>query len=316
MADYMDLIKETIVMLLSLIFYWLKAIVLTFVPTSLQAKNISGETVLVTGAGSGIGRLMAVRFAELGCRLILWDIDSKGNEETARQCKSVGASARTYTVDLSKRDDIYRVASQVKQDTGDVDILVNNAGIVTGKKFYIIVAPDNMIAKNIVSNTLDSKIYFWMCKAFLPGMMERNHGHIVNIASSAGLLGVNGLCDYCASKFGAVGFDESLRFELEMLGKDGVHTTAVCPFYISTGMFEGCKTRVPWLLPILEPDFAANRIIDAVLCNQKVIILPRSLYFFMGLKGIIPTKVLSILCLYFGASNSMDEFKGRVVKQE
>ncbi|XP_021344315.1 epidermal retinol dehydrogenase 2-like [Mizuhopecten yessoensis] len=155
-----------------------------------------------------------------------------------------------------------------------------------------------------------------MCKAFLPVMMDRNHGHIVNVASSAGLLGVNGLCDYCASKFGAVGFDESLRFELEMLGKDGVHTTVVCPFYISTGMFEGCKTRVPWLLPILKPEEASNRIVDAVLCNQKVIILPRALYFFMALKGIIPTKVLSILCRYFGASNSMDDFKGRSEKRD
>ncbi|XP_033726973.1 epidermal retinol dehydrogenase 2-like [Pecten maximus] len=311
MADYVELTKETIIMLLSLIYYWLKAIVLTFVPTSLQAKNISGETVLITGAGSGIGRLMSVRFAELGCRLVLWDIDTKGNEETARQCKSLGASTRTYTVDLCKRDDIYRVASQVKQDIGDVDILVNNAGMVTGKKFLEI--SDNMIQKTFEVNTL---AHFWTCKAFLPGMIERNHGHLVNIASSAGLLGVNGLCDYCASKFGAVGFDESLRFEMEMQGKDGVHTTVVCPFYISTGMFEGCKTRVPWLLPILEPDFAANRIVDAILCNQKMIILPRALYFFMALKGIIPTKVLSILCLYFGASNSMDEFRGRSEKQE
>lgn len=307
----MELVKETILMILSIIYYWLKAIVLTFVPTSLQAKDISGETVLITGAGCGIGRLMSVRFAKLGCRLVLWDIDPKGNEETARQCKAEGASARTYTVDLSKREDIYRVAGEVKQDIGDVDILVNNAGIVSGNKFLKI--SDSMIQKTFEVNTL---AHFWTCKAFLPAMVEQNHGHVVNIASSAGLLGVNGLCDYCASKFGAVGFDESLRFEMEMQGKDGVHTTVVCPFYISTGMFAGCKTRVPWLLPILKPDFAANRIVDAVLCNQKMIILPRSLYFFMGLKGIIPTKVLSILCLYFGASNSMDEFKGRDGKQD
>lgn len=74
-------------------------------------------------------------------------------------------------------------------------------------------------------------------------MMKRNHGHIVNIASSAGLVGVTGLADYCASKFAAVGFDESLRFEMESLGKDGIHTTVVCPFFINTGMFDGAKTR-------------------------------------------------------------------------
>ena len=74
-------------------------------------------------------------------------------------------------------------------------------------------------------------------------MIERNHGHVVNIASSAGLSGVTGLADYCASKFAAVGFDESLRYELLSQGKTGVHTTVVCPYFINTGMFEGAKTR-------------------------------------------------------------------------
>lgn len=74
-------------------------------------------------------------------------------------------------------------------------------------------------------------------------MMIRNHGHIVTIASSAGLLGVTGLSDYCASKFAAVGFDESLRNELMAQNKEGIHTTVVCPYLISTGMFDGCSVR-------------------------------------------------------------------------
>ena len=80
-------------------------------------------------------------------------------------------------------------------------------------------------------------------KAFLPAMLSRNHGHVVTVASSAGLLGVTGLADYCASKFSAVGFEESLRFELQALGKEGVHTTLVCPYLVSTGMFDGCQVR-------------------------------------------------------------------------
>lgn len=80
-------------------------------------------------------------------------------------------------------------------------------------------------------------------KAFLPGMVKRNHGHVVTIASGAGLFGVNRLLDYSASKFAAVGIDESLRIELTVEGKTGVKTTCVCPFYISTGMFEGVQTR-------------------------------------------------------------------------
>jgi short-subunit dehydrogenase len=85
------------------------------------------------------------------------------------------------------------------------------------------------------------KFYFFLKlgKAFLPAIMEKNHGHIVTIASMAGLFGNAGLCDYCASKFAAVGFDESLRNEILRLGKDGVKTTVVCPYYINTGMFQG-----------------------------------------------------------------------------
>lgn len=80
-------------------------------------------------------------------------------------------------------------------------------------------------------------------KAFVPAMMKKNHGHIVNIASSAGLFGVAGLVDYCASKFAAVGVHESITSELNVQGLDGVHTTVVCPYFIDTGMFDGCKTR-------------------------------------------------------------------------
>ena len=74
-------------------------------------------------------------------------------------------------------------------------------------------------------------------------MIEKNHGHIVSIASAAGLFGAAGLVDYCASKFAAVGFEESFRNELSRLGKTGVKSTVVCPYFIKTGMFDGCKPQ-------------------------------------------------------------------------
>ena len=74
-------------------------------------------------------------------------------------------------------------------------------------------------------------------------MLEKNHGHIVSIASSAGLAGIAGLTDYCSSKFAAVGFNESLQMELVAMRKTGVHTTVVCPYIINTGMFDGAKSR-------------------------------------------------------------------------
>lgn len=74
-------------------------------------------------------------------------------------------------------------------------------------------------------------------------MMERNHGHIVTIASLAGYIGVNKLVDYCSTKFAAVGFDDALKSELSADGYDGIHTTCICPFYINTGMFDGVQSK-------------------------------------------------------------------------
>ena len=82
-------------------------------------------------------------------------------------------------------------------------------------------------------------------------MIARDEGHVVTVASAAGLVGVKGLVDYSSSKFAAVGFDEALRMELADTAP-GVKTTVVCPFFIDTGMFEGAQTRFAWLLPILK----------------------------------------------------------------
>lgn len=121
-----------------------------------------------------------------------------------------------------------------------------------------------------------------MTKSFLSKMLEKNHGHIVTVASMAGHFGTAGLCDYCASKFAVVGFDESLRNELIRMNKTGVKTTVVCPYYINTGMFNGVKSN---MIPLLEPGYVADKIVEAILTDQKVLMLPRIMYFISALKG-------------------------------
>lgn len=123
----------------------------------LPRKSVKGDIVLITGSGSGIGRMLAERFAALGSTLVLWDINTEGNEETARLVKKLGADAHTYTVDLGNRNDVQRLAEQVKRDVGDVDILINNAGIVTGKRFLD--CPDYLIEKTVEVNT---NSHFWV----------------------------------------------------------------------------------------------------------------------------------------------------------
>ena len=80
-------------------------------------------------------------------------------------------------------------------------------------------------------------------QCFLPSMLERGHGHVVNVASVAGFVGVPRMADYCASKHGIVGFTDSLHNELTTHRRPGVHTTCVCPYFIDTGMFDGCSPR-------------------------------------------------------------------------
>ncbi|KAI1889113.1 hypothetical protein AGOR_G00175730 [Albula goreensis] len=305
----MNFFLETLKVLILSIYYNLEAFVKLFIPA--RRKSVSGETVLITGAGSGIGRLMALEFATKNVTLVLWDISQEGNKETAHLVKEKGASSvHTYICDCSKKPEVYRVADQVKREVGDVTILINNAGIVTGKKFMD--APDSLVEKTMEVNAL---AHFWTYKAFLPAMMASNHGHLVSIASSAGLIGVNGLADYCASKFAAVGFAESVALELLAKGKDGIKTTIVCPFFINTGMFDGCNSKWPRLIPILDPTYVAKKVVDAILTDQVYLLLPKSLYFMMALKNIVPTKLGLVLGEYFGAFNFMDSFKGREKKE-
>ncbi|XP_028328895.1 short chain dehydrogenase/reductase family 16C, member 5a isoform X2 [Gouania willdenowi] len=274
----MNFVVETLRVLVLCLWYSLQSFAHIFVPR--RRKSVTGEIVLITGAGSGIGRLMAQEFSALGTVVVLWDINQEGLQETARLAKSAGAiRVHHYVCDCSMKSEVYRVAEQVKREVGDVSILVNNAGIVSGKKF--IEAPDSLIEKTMEVNTM---AHFWTCKAFLPAMMAKNHGHHVSIASSAGLIGVNGLADYCASKFAAVGFAESVGLEMLALGKDGVKTTIVCPYFINTGMFNGCVTKWPSILPILKPDYVAKKIIQAVLTDQVFLLMPKSMYLIIAIK--------------------------------
>lgn len=306
----MNFLLETLQLILLSFYYNLEAFIRLFIPA--RRKNVTGEIVLITGAGSGIGRLMAQEFSALGASLVLWDINQEGMKETARLAKEAGAArVNYYLCDCSDKAEVYRVADQVKKEVGDVSILINNAGIVTGRKFMD--APDSLIEKTVEVNSM---AHFWTYKAFLPAMIANNHGHLVCVASSAGLIGVNGLADYCSSKFAAIGFAESVALELLATGKDGVQTTIVCPYFINTGMFDGCTTKWPRVLPILDPKYVASRIVNAVLTNQVYLLLPKSMYFIMGLKNIVPYKESVLLGMYFGAFNFMDTFSGRFKKKE
>lgn len=266
--------------------------------------SLAKKTVLITGAAQGIGRLLALGAAERGSRLVLWDVQRSALQSVRRELDSRGHSAHDYVVDLRNADAVSFTAKRVLRDVGPVDVLINNAGVVSGKA--LLDATDEDIRRTFEVNTL---ALFWTSRAFLPSMISRGSGHIVTMASAGGLVGTAKLTDYCASKFAAVGFDDSLRLELRRLEMPDVRTTVVCPFYIDTGMFAGVKTRFPFLLPILEPERVADATLNAIEANRERLVLP-PFVLSSFLVRLLPVRTYDWLMTFLGINASMDEFTG------
>lgn len=157
-----------------------------------------------------------------------------------KQATGTDRNVIVFNCDVSKKESITEAGKTSRDAFGDVTILINNAGIVSGKK--ILENSDFMMQKTLEVNTLS---HLYTIREFMPDMIKNNRGHIVSIASVAGTIGSPGLADYCASKFGAFGIDESLRLECKKLNYN-IKTTCICPFFINTGMFDGAKSRFPF----------------------------------------------------------------------
>jgi all-trans-retinol dehydrogenase (NAD+) len=267
--------------------------------------ELAGKSTLITGAASGIGRLLATELARRDARLTLWDINEASLDDTVDEIrKRTGAHCSGYVCDVSDPGAVDTAARQLLSETGEVDVLVNNAGIVTGAPLLDL--SDEMIEATFRVNVLP---LYWVTKAFLPQMVARQRGHVVTVASAAGLLGVPRQTDYSASKHAAVGFDESLRVELARLAPS-IQTTVVCPFYIDTGMFAGARTRFPRLLPVLRPEDVARQIARAIERDRRRLIMPPLVRLVPALR-VLPVPVFDKVMDFFGVNVSMDTFVGR-----
>ena len=158
MANWLKLFVETLTLLFKFTYFVIEATIrnivsLVYVPQ----KDVSKETVLITGAGSGVGRLLAIKFAALGATVVLVDVNREANDAVAAEIVRKGQLARAYHCDCSKRKDVYQLAAKVKAEVGDVTILINNAGIVSGKKLSEI--PDEKVDLTIQVNTV---AHFWV----------------------------------------------------------------------------------------------------------------------------------------------------------
>ena len=234
-------------------------------------KSLQDDHVFLTGAGGGLGRGMAIKLGLLGCKLSISDVNMSGLEETKAKCIAAGIKAENVCIfkcDVANLDSIKEAANTARNAFGTVTILINNAGIVSGTTLMNL--SPKMIEMNLKVNTIS---HLHTIREFLPGMIQKKRGHLVSIASAAGLLGVPGLADYNASKFGAVGLDEAVRLELMKQGHSGyIKNTCICPFFINTGMFDGAKRAL--IFDILEEDWAVNRIVAAIRQEEQLVVMP------------------------------------------
>lgn len=266
--------------------------------------DFKNKKILITGACSGIGKIMARKSLERGVsHLIIWDINEDGLAKTKEEFSNFGKEISTYKVDVSSLDEIKIAAQRTRTEVGKIDILINNAGIVVGKYFHE--HTHEQISKSMMINS-DAPMHITL--EFLQGMTSENSGAICNIASSAGLISNPKMSVYAASKWAVNGWSDSLRLEMEQLGKN-VSVTTIMPFYINTGMFDGVKSK---LLPILEPEPTSEKIIRAIEKGTKMLAMPLPYWFIRFSQGILPLPAFDwVMKNVFGIYDTMKEFTGR-----
>ena len=207
---------------------------------------LQNHIAVVTGAGSGIGRAIALGYAREGARMVLLDINEKAAAEAAQEIRASGGKADSFALDVTRREDCIAIAKQIADKVGQVTILVNNAGIarrngMTGAAEAVIKDWEDIIAINLTG-------VFNVTHAFL-GSLRAARGRVVNIGSIQSFVHVRTPSSpaYTASKHGVLGFTRALATEL---GKDGVRVNAIGPGFIETPLNEKVRASNPDLAKV------------------------------------------------------------------
>lgn len=265
--------------------------------------KIKGRTLLITGGASGIGRIMGRMALQRGAKkVVVWDINEDNIAATKSELSSYG-EVKGYKVDVANTEMVKQMFALTTKECGDVDILINSAGIITGNKTFAEQSQQNIDRTMAINATAPMTVALQA----LPPMLERNVGHICNIASAAGFIANPRMSIYAASKWAVIGWSDSLRVELQE-SKSNVHVTTIAPYYISTGMFDGVRSRI---IPILKPEWVAKKILNAIEKNKKISSWPLGYHLIRTLQALLPLRALDLLCKMLGIYNALDHFKGR-----
>ncbi|KAB7674068.1 SDR family oxidoreductase [Plesiomonas shigelloides] len=266
--------------------------------------DIRNKVVLITGAARGLGLLFARKAAAHGAKLVLWDINEAALNATTDDFAAEGHTVLHHVVDVSNLNAIQASAQDVINQFGGVDILFNNAGIIVGKPFWE--HSHREINQTLAINT---NALMHICREFLPGMLEKGEGRIVNIASAAGMVSNPKMSVYCGSKWAVIGWSDSVRLELEMAGYRNIKVTTVTPSYIDTGMFAGVKA--PLLTPIQKPEAVVEKVWAGMLRGDAFVRTPGIVNLLPVIKGLLPRAAFDLICGHgMGIYRSMDKFSG------
>ena len=260
------------------------------------------KRVLITGSGHGLGLSMARQFAQEGAEVILTDINEENLAKAKAEIEALGARCRAYTMDVTDDASILAARDALHQEAGKIDILVNNAGVVFGGPFG-----ETPLERHRLTYRVNVEGVVAVTHAFWNDLLEAPRGHVVFIASASGFVGLPNGTTYASSKWAVIGFAESVRAELK---RDGARTgvTTVCPTYINTGMFKGVAP--PKTTAMLDPEDIAQKVVDAVSKRKVWVLEPWIVKLTPFLKNCLPTPVADYLSDVFGASRSMDSWRG------
>lgn len=255
-------------------------------------KTIRGKRALVTGGAAGIGREIALALAREGAHVFILDIDEDGMREVAGLVEQHGVEAAWRRCDVSKAEEITAANEHIREQWGGIQILINNAGVayygpfakMTGEQW------DWLLRIN-----LHAPIQF--TREWLPDLIETEEAHIINMASICGLVAGARQTAYHVSKFGLVGFTESLRADLAGLKHIGI--TAVCPGLVRTTIFknvvngrasEGKQPKPPVLIAT-TPEKVAAKTIKAIRRNKRMAVITPVAHILYFLKRLSPAFV-------------------------
>lgn len=258
---------------------------------SANKQFFAGKKTLITGAGSGIGRATAFELAEAGADLVLCDLNREAVERTATLARGMGATAEAHVVDVSDWDDMQALADKVRKSHGALDILVNNAGVGLGGDFLSTSIED---WQWVIGINLMGVVHG--CKLFAPAMVERNAGHIVNVASAAGYYAAPDMTAYSASKHAVMGLTEALRAEMAV---HGVGVSAICPGIINTNIVASGRMRgstgvaqdkiaALYRRRNYGPEHVARAIVEAIRDNRAVTPVSPEAWLLYGAKRFTP----------------------------